>query len=282
MSLQARGSGLFERHCLAFHEQGLERLFRKLLAKPRPDGFAHELAHPVRNRAAISIDSLDRSHESRGAIELAYRFEHPGKADECVLAGHRLASRDLLQVDVLNASRKERLFTIFNNHLKSHFVRFTAGDPAAEQARANELRRRQCQAAAAIIVAETRPNSRYLVLGDMNDPPDSEVMTPLAESTQLKLTFGLTTPTEPRPASGSPCAAHRRLDGTLQAQRQTSRLHAHGPGLAQPGARRQAGGAFIDHGADVAARLIADASRLRLERAARIESISITGPPEFR
>jgi hypothetical protein len=204
MSLQARGSGLFERHCLAFHEQGLERLFRKLLAKPRPDGFAHELAHPVRNRAAISIDSLDRSHESRGAIELAYRFEHPGKADECVLAGHRLASRDLLQVDVLNASRKERLFTIFNNHLKSHFVRFTAGDPAAEQARANELRRRQCQAAAAIIVAETRPNSRYLVLGDMNDPPDSEFMAPLAESTQLKLTLGLSNPTETRPAPGSP------------------------------------------------------------------------------
>jgi hypothetical protein len=33
---------------------------------------------------------------------------------------------------------------------------------------------------------------------------------------------------------------------------------------------------------DVAARLIADASRLRLERAARIESISMTGPLEFR
>jgi hypothetical protein len=33
---------------------------------------------------------------------------------------------------------------------------------------------------------------------------------------------------------------------------------------------------------DVAARLIADASGLRLERAARVESISITDPPEFR
>jgi len=31
---------------------------------------------------------------------------------------------------------------------------------------------------------------------------------------------------------------------------------------------------------DVAARLIADASGLRLERAARVESISITDPPE--
>jgi hypothetical protein len=155
------------------------------------------------------------------------------------LDGNPLFSRDLLQVDVLNTSRKERLFTIFNNHLKSHFVPFTAADPVAEQARANELRRRQCQAAAAIIAAETRPNSRYLVLGDMNDPPDSEFMAPLAESTQLKLTLGLSNPTETRPAPRLTTAAHRRLDGTLQAQRQTSRLHAHGPGLAQPCARRQ-------------------------------------------
>jgi len=120
------------------------------------------------------------------------------------LDGNPLFSRDLLQVDVLHTSRKERLFTIFNNHLKSHFVPFTASDPAAEQARANELRRRQCQAAATIIAAETRPNSRYLVLGDMNDPPDSDFMAPLAQSAQLNLTFGLTNPTETRPAPGSP------------------------------------------------------------------------------
>jgi hypothetical protein len=105
---------------------------------------------------------------------------------------------------VLNTGRKERLFTIFNNHLKSHFVLFTAADPAAEQARANELRRRQCQAAAAIIATETRPKSRYLLLGDMNEPPDSDFMAPLAESTQLKLAFGLTNPTETGPAPGSP------------------------------------------------------------------------------
>jgi hypothetical protein len=98
------------------------------------------------------------------------------------LDGNPPFSRDLLQVDVLNTSRKERLFTIFNNHLKSHFVPFTAADPVAEQARANELRRRQCKAVAAIIAAETRPNSRYLDLGDMNDPSDSEFMAPLADS----------------------------------------------------------------------------------------------------
>jgi endonuclease/exonuclease/phosphatase family metal-dependent hydrolase len=120
------------------------------------------------------------------------------------LNGHPLFSRDLLQVDVLNPSRKRRLFTIFNNHLKSHFVPFTADDPTTEATNANELRRRQCQAAAAIIAAQTRPQSRYIVLGDMNDPPDSEFMAPLAGSTQLDLRFGLTHATETRPGPGSP------------------------------------------------------------------------------
>jgi endonuclease/exonuclease/phosphatase family metal-dependent hydrolase len=118
--------------------------------------------------------------------------------------GNPLFSRDLLQVDVLTANRKQKLFTLFNNHLKSHFVPFTAPDPAAESARANELRRRQCAAAATIIASETRPNSRYLVVGDMNDPPDSDFLAPLTTSPELKLTSGLTNPTETRPAPGTP------------------------------------------------------------------------------
>src|SRR4051812_9753593 len=56
--------------------------------------------------------------------------------------GQPVFSRDLLQVDVLSADRRRRLFTVFNNHLKSHFVPFNAPDPAAEQDRANQLRRR--------------------------------------------------------------------------------------------------------------------------------------------
>jgi endonuclease/exonuclease/phosphatase family metal-dependent hydrolase len=119
------------------------------------------------------------------------------------LTGNPVFSRDLLQVEVLNASRTRRLFTIFNNHLKSHFVPYTAADAAAEAANANELRRRQCQAAATIIAAQTRARSRYIVLGDMNDPPDSEFMAPLATSSELELSFGLANPTETRPAPGS-------------------------------------------------------------------------------
>jgi hypothetical protein len=78
--------------------------------------------------------------------------------------GQPVFSRDLLQVEVLSADRRRRLFTIFNNHLKSHFVPFNAPEPAAEQVRADELRRRQCEAAAGIISAQTRPNSSFIVV----------------------------------------------------------------------------------------------------------------------
>jgi len=87
-------------------------------------------------------------------------------------------SRDLLQVDVLTDNRKGRRLTVFVNHLKSHFVPFNSPDPEAEAVRANEHRKRQCQVAAQVIDAVMRPNSRYVVLGDMNDPEESEFLAP--------------------------------------------------------------------------------------------------------
>src|SRR5204863_8704090 len=107
-------------------------------------------------------------------------------------------SRELLQVEILNADRSDRVLTVFNNHLKSHYVPFTE-DPEVEGKRANELRKRQCEAVATIIETETRPDSSYVVVGDMNDPPDSEFLKPLASSTALKLKFGLENVQETQP-----------------------------------------------------------------------------------
>jgi endonuclease/exonuclease/phosphatase family metal-dependent hydrolase len=115
-----------------------------------------------------------------------------------------LFSRDLLQVDVLSADRRRQLFTLFNTHLKSHFVPFTAPDPAAEATRANELRRRQCAGAAGIIAGQTRPDSRFIVVGDMNDPPDSPFMAPLADAPELGLSLGLEDAHETHPGPGNP------------------------------------------------------------------------------
>src|SRR4051794_31687695 len=118
--------------------------------------------------------------------------------------GEPVFSRDLLQVEVLSADRRRRLFTVFNNHLKSHFVPFNAPDPAAEQDRANQLRRRQCEAAATIVAAQTRPASSFIVAGDMNDPPDSSFLAPLVSAAKLKLSSGLGSAQETRPGPGSP------------------------------------------------------------------------------
>jgi endonuclease/exonuclease/phosphatase family metal-dependent hydrolase len=111
----------------------------------------------------------------------------------------RLFSRDLLQVEVLSTTGKARLLTVFVNHLKSHFVPFTDPDPVAAGVAADQLRERQVNAAIQIISSQTRPNSRYVVCGDMNDPPDSPALGQFADPTRLGLHNALTDPGETRP-----------------------------------------------------------------------------------
>ena len=57
---------------------------------------------------------------------------------------HPVFSRDLLEVEVLNERRTKRLFTLYNTHLKSHFVPFgqdpVAGAAAPTSAVASRLR----------------------------------------------------------------------------------------------------------------------------------------------
>ena len=49
-----------------------------------------------------------------------------------------------------------------------------------------------------------RPNSRFLVVGDLNDPPDSPYLQPLVAAPSLRLRDGLANAKETRPAPGSP------------------------------------------------------------------------------
>jgi endonuclease/exonuclease/phosphatase family metal-dependent hydrolase len=105
-----------------------------------------------------------------------------------------LFGRDLLRVDILNPSRTKRLFTVFNSHLKSNFIdpleHRTEAQKEAARVRNNERRQRQAEATRRIIEDETRPNSKYVVLGDMNDDPDSEFLAPLLQG-RLKLVDAL-------------------------------------------------------------------------------------------
>ena len=111
----------------------------------------------------------------------------------------RVFGRDLLEVEILNPRRTERLFTLFNNHLKSHFVPFDE-DQDAGAAAANQRRRQQAEMIAEIVAARTRPDSRYVLTGDMNDPPTSEWLEPLTTSPELRLADALADPVETRTA----------------------------------------------------------------------------------
>ena len=109
--------------------------------------------------------------------------------------------RDLLRVDILNPSRTRRVLTVFNTHFKSNFIdwRENRTEERREAARLanNERRRRQSAATRRIIEDETRPNSKYVLVGDMNDDPDSEFLAPLVQS-NLKLVDGLAAVEETR------------------------------------------------------------------------------------
>ena len=108
-------------------------------------------------------------------------------------------SRDLLQVEILNRSRSEKLFTVFNNHLKSPFIT-KKDDAASEQKKNDERRTRQAEVVARIVKAQTRPSSSFIILGDMNDAPDSVCLRAFTADEELKLTNALSRPQETRPA----------------------------------------------------------------------------------
>ncbi len=105
--------------------------------------------------------------------------------------------RDLLELEVWNKTRTKKLFTLYNNHLKSHFVPYYQ-DPVQGALQANQRRQRQAESIAHIIEARMRPNSSYIVLGDMNDPPNSQWLDPFVSSNALNLQNALTNPVETR------------------------------------------------------------------------------------
>ncbi len=161
--------------------------------------FAHQELESLGYRHVVLVEGNDPrlidvgllSRLPLGGVTSWRHAVHPGSPDQPVF------SRDLLEVEVLNERRTKRLFTLYNTHLKSHFVPF-GQDPVAGAAAANERRRQQAESAARIVSARMRPNTTFLVVGDMNDAPDAEPLAPLLS--KLPLTDGLADALEDRPA----------------------------------------------------------------------------------
>jgi exonuclease III len=91
-----------------------------------------------------------------------------------------------------------KLLTVYNTHLKSHFIPFDQDQDEGAR-RANALRRKQAETIARILSAEERRGAKFLVVGDMNDPPHSPDLAPMLEADGDALVNGLAAATETRP-----------------------------------------------------------------------------------
>ncbi len=127
-----------------------------------------------------------------GAITSHQTATHPDDPNK------RVFGRDLLQVQVLKADGS-KLLTIYNTHLKSHFVPF-GQDPVAGAAAANARRKRQAEVTERIISGQERRGGKFILLGDMNDPETSLDIAPMLVADGDPLHNALANALETRPA----------------------------------------------------------------------------------
>lgn len=126
-----------------------------------------------------------------GAITSHQTAIHPDDPNRPVFG------RDLLQVEVLDDAGN-RLLTLYNTHLKSHFVPFDQ-DPEAGKIAANARRRRQAEIVSKIISRQERRGGKFVLLGDMNDPENSVDLAPMLTVDGEALANGLANAIETRP-----------------------------------------------------------------------------------
>jgi exonuclease III len=151
-----------------FNVSQLGRLFRDLALIP---------ANDPRN-----IDVAVGSRFPLGQV-VSYQFIRDQKT------GHKLFSRDLLEVEIMDKDNpNRRLFTLFVTHLKSKYIDpSTPSSKRDEEAVQNDQRRwKQAAATAQIVRARfPNPNDFYVIMGDLNDTPDSQPLAPLLRNQQL-------------------------------------------------------------------------------------------------
>lgn len=103
----------------------------------------------------------------------------------------KIFSRDLMQADIYNESRSKKLLTVFNTHLKSNFVSYNDDNPDEAAAKNNLRRSKQAFTIGRIIEAETRPNSSYVLVGDMNDSVGSANLQGFNNNPELNMSNAL-------------------------------------------------------------------------------------------
>ncbi len=151
--------------------------------------YSHQILIEGNDPRFIDVGIL--SKQPIGAVTSFQTAVHPEDPGQTVFG------RDLLEVEVLNQTGSKRLFVLYNNHLKSHFG--DDDDGGQGKVRNDTRRRRQAETVSRIIASRTRPDTRYMVTGDMNDPPDSPVLQSMLRIEGNQLVNALANPTETRP-----------------------------------------------------------------------------------
>ena len=206
------------------------RTFRGKLVKAKEEGDTEEIARRIREMnvdvlAVQEVEHIDILRQFNDEhLDGMYRYEvliegnDPRFIDVGVLSklpvgaitshqtaeheespGIRIFGRDLLEAEILHPTRNERLFTLYNTHLKSHFIPHDQ-DPVLGAQRADERRRRQAETISRIVAARQRTNGRFLIVGDMNDPEDAATLAAIRTVEGQPLTNALSDPVETRPA----------------------------------------------------------------------------------
>ena len=123
-----------------------------------------------------------------GAVGSFQTSTHPSEPNK------RVFGRDLLEVQVYNQSRTMRLFTIYNNHLKSKFGNDGPGGPGTIS---NDTRRtKQAETIQRIVGQRMRSDARFIITGDMNDTPSAQPLQAMLTIDGNALFNGLLSPTE--------------------------------------------------------------------------------------
>jgi len=129
-----------------------------------------------------------------GAIVSWQKVVHPANTGEPVFG------RDLLEVEIFDQNRQNVLFTLFNNHLKSNYVPWDEEDKEEAEEQIKTRRKQQAEMVASIIKARMKGDSKFIIVGDMNDVPNSELLEPFIKDADLNLVNGLKEAKETRPA----------------------------------------------------------------------------------
>lgn len=123
-----------------------------------------------------------------GAVTSFQTSVHPDDPEQTVFG------RDLLEVEIFNESRTKKLFTLYNNHLKSHYG---DNDNNGQGKVKNDLRRkRQAEMVSEIVSKRQRTDGKFIIVGDMNDGPMDNPLKPMLKVDDQKLFNALIAPIE--------------------------------------------------------------------------------------